>query len=99
MVSHPQTHNEFMLTHVVVPKQSAGPDFCDMENVEELFSFQDQQNLLTLGWIHVGPHKTHRAHGPNTLDTQSIQNGSSSHSVTFKFRSGSGSPNIMTHLL
>ncbi|TMS21899.1 AMSH-like protease [Larimichthys crocea] len=54
-----KTQNEFMLTHVVIPKQSAGPDFCDMENVEELFSFQDQQNLLTLGWIHV-PTTSHR---------------------------------------
>uniref|UniRef100_A0A3B4Z252 STAM binding protein-like 1 n=1 Tax=Stegastes partitus TaxID=144197 RepID=A0A3B4Z252_9TELE len=53
-----QTHNEFVLTHVVIPKQSAGPDFCDMENVEELFSFQDQQNLLTLGWIHTHPTQT-----------------------------------------
>ncbi|XP_068585273.1 AMSH-like protease isoform X3 [Cebidichthys violaceus] len=52
------THNEFMLTHVVIPKQSAGPDFCDMENVEELFSFQDQQSLLTLGWIHTHPTQT-----------------------------------------
>uniref|UniRef100_A0A8C6LEK7 STAM binding protein like 1 n=1 Tax=Nothobranchius furzeri TaxID=105023 RepID=A0A8C6LEK7_NOTFU len=53
-----ETHNEFVLTHVVIPKQSAGPDFCDMENVEELFSFQDQQNLLTLGWIHTHPTQT-----------------------------------------
>ncbi|XP_041830191.1 AMSH-like protease isoform X1 [Melanotaenia boesemani] len=52
------THNEFVLTHVVIPKQSAGPDFCDMENVEELFGFQDQQNLLTLGWIHTHPTQT-----------------------------------------
>ncbi|XP_039990613.1 AMSH-like protease isoform X3 [Xiphias gladius] len=52
------THNEFVLTHVVIPKQSAGPDFCDMENVEELFSFQDQQDLLTLGWIHTHPTQT-----------------------------------------
>ena len=36
-----------------MPKQSAGPDYCDVENVEELFSFQDQHDLLTLGWIHV----------------------------------------------
>ncbi|KAM7381021.1 hypothetical protein PAMA_012046 [Pampus argenteus] len=50
--------NEFVLTHVVIPKQSAGPDFCDMENVEELFSFQDQHNLLTLGWIHTHPTQT-----------------------------------------
>lgn len=48
-----QTHNEFTITHVIVPKQSAGPDYCDMENVEELFSVQDQHGLLTLGWIHV----------------------------------------------
>lgn len=48
-----QTHNEFTITHVIVPKQSAGPDYCDMENVEELFSVQDQHDLLTLGWIHV----------------------------------------------
>lgn len=48
-----QTHNEFTITHVVVPKQSAGPDYCDMENVEELFGIQDQYDLLTLGWIHV----------------------------------------------
>uniref|UniRef100_A0A8C9ZE72 STAM binding protein like 1 n=1 Tax=Sander lucioperca TaxID=283035 RepID=A0A8C9ZE72_SANLU len=51
-------HDQLMLTHVVIPKQSAGPDFCDMENVEELFSFQDQQNLLTLGWIHTHPTQT-----------------------------------------
>lgn len=49
-----QTHNEFTITHVIVPKQSAGPDYCDMENVEELFRVQDQHDLLTLGWIHVG---------------------------------------------
>lgn len=48
-----QTRDELSVSHVVIPKQSSGPDFCDMENVEELFSFQDQQNLLTLGWIHV----------------------------------------------
>lgn len=48
-----QTHNEFTITHVIVPKQTAGPDYCDMENVEELFGIQDQYDLLTLGWIHV----------------------------------------------
>ncbi|KAG7492705.1 hypothetical protein MATL_G00017660 [Megalops atlanticus] len=52
------THNEFVLTHVIVPKQTAGPDYCDMENVEELFSFQDQHDLLTLGWIHTHPTQT-----------------------------------------
>nr|XP_033796105.1 AMSH-like protease isoform X3 [Geotrypetes seraphini]XP_033796106.1 AMSH-like protease isoform X3 [Geotrypetes seraphini]XP_033796107.1 AMSH-like protease isoform X3 [Geotrypetes seraphini]XP_033796108.1 AMSH-like protease isoform X3 [Geotrypetes seraphini]XP_033796109.1 AMSH-like protease isoform X3 [Geotrypetes seraphini]XP_033796111.1 AMSH-like protease isoform X3 [Geotrypetes seraphini]XP_033796112.1 AMSH-like protease isoform X3 [Geotrypetes seraphini] len=51
-------HNEFTITHVIVPKQSAGPDYCDMENVEELFSVQDQHDLLTLGWIHTHPTQT-----------------------------------------
>ncbi|NXC15976.1 STALP protease, partial [Corythaeola cristata] len=53
-----QTHNEFTITHVIVPKQSAGPDYCDMENVEELFGIQDQYDLLTLGWIHTHPTQT-----------------------------------------
>ncbi|XP_027504130.1 AMSH-like protease isoform X2 [Corapipo altera] len=52
------THNEFTITHVIVPKQTAGPDYCDMENVEELFGIQDQYNLLTLGWIHTHPTQT-----------------------------------------
>ncbi|XP_054622941.1 AMSH-like protease isoform X1 [Dunckerocampus dactyliophorus] len=50
--------DQFVVTFLVIPKQSSGPDFCDMENVEELFSFQDQQNLLTLGWIHTHPTQT-----------------------------------------
>ncbi|XP_030131902.4 AMSH-like protease isoform X2 [Taeniopygia guttata] len=52
------THNEFTITHVIVPKQTAGPDYCDMENVEELFGIQDQYDLLTLGWIHTHPTQT-----------------------------------------
>ncbi|XP_014318022.1 AMSH-like protease isoform X2 [Myotis lucifugus] len=52
------THNEFTITHIIVPKQSAGPDYCDVENVEELFSVQDQHGLLTLGWIHTHPTQT-----------------------------------------
>ncbi|OXB54590.1 hypothetical protein ASZ78_004091, partial [Callipepla squamata] len=52
------TRNEFTITHVIVPKQSSGPDYCDMENVEELFGIQDQFDLLTLGWIHTHPTQT-----------------------------------------
>lgn len=62
-----QTHNEFTITHVIVPKQSAGPDYCDMENVEELFGVQDQYDLLTLGWIHV--RKTHSGFSISDLHT------------------------------
>ena len=45
--------NEFTITHVLIPKQSAGSDYCHTENEEELFLIQDQQGLITLGWIHV----------------------------------------------
>ncbi|XP_067251611.1 STAM binding protein b isoform X3 [Chanodichthys erythropterus] len=44
--------NAFTVTHVIVPKQCGGPDYCDTENEEELFLVQDQHNLITLGWIH-----------------------------------------------
>lgn len=52
------SRDELLVSHVVIPKQTSGPDFCDMENVEELFRIQDQHNLLTLGWIHTHPTQT-----------------------------------------
>nr|XP_033805349.1 STAM-binding protein isoform X2 [Geotrypetes seraphini]XP_033805354.1 STAM-binding protein isoform X2 [Geotrypetes seraphini] len=50
--------NEFTVTHVIVPKQSGGPDYCNTENEEELFLIQDQHGLVTLGWIHTHPTQT-----------------------------------------
>ncbi|NXU54855.1 STABP protein, partial [Turnix velox] len=50
--------NEFTITHVIVPKQHGGPDYCNTENEEELFMIQDQQGLVTLGWIHTHPTQT-----------------------------------------
>ncbi|XP_030057646.1 STAM-binding protein isoform X2 [Microcaecilia unicolor] len=50
--------NEFTVTHVIVPKQSVGPDYCNTENEEELFLIQDQHGLVTLGWIHTHPTQT-----------------------------------------
>ncbi|XP_068422961.1 STAM-binding protein-like A [Clinocottus analis] len=52
------TRNAFTVTHVIVPKQSGGPDYCDTENEEELFLMQDQYDLITLGWIHTHPTQT-----------------------------------------
>ena len=52
------------MTHVIVPKQSGGPDYCDTENEEELFLIQDQYDLITLGWIHVS------RDGVDTIDTR-----------------------------
>ncbi|KTF84537.1 hypothetical protein cypCar_00022015 [Cyprinus carpio] len=50
--------NAFTVTHVIVPKQCGGPDYCDTENEEELFLIQDQNDLITLGWIHTHPTQT-----------------------------------------
>ncbi|NXG78894.1 STABP protein, partial [Baryphthengus martii] len=50
--------NEFTITHVIVPKQHGGPDYCNTENEEELFVIQDQHGLVTLGWIHTHPTQT-----------------------------------------
>ncbi|XP_044273316.1 STAM-binding protein isoform X1 [Varanus komodoensis] len=50
--------DEFTVTHVIVPKQSGGPDYCNTENEEELFVIQDQCSLITLGWIHTHPTQT-----------------------------------------
>ncbi|NWT47676.1 STABP protein, partial [Chroicocephalus maculipennis] len=50
--------NEFTITHVIVPKQYGGPDYCNTENEEELFMIQDQHGLVTLGWIHTHPTQT-----------------------------------------
>ncbi|XP_062927703.1 AMSH-like protease isoform X1 [Mobula hypostoma] len=52
------THDEFMVTHVIIPKQSGGPDYCDTENEEELFTIQNKHGLITLGWIHTHPTQT-----------------------------------------
>nr|XP_045008383.1 STAM-binding protein isoform X2 [Jaculus jaculus] len=45
--------NVFTISHVIIPRQKAGPDYCYTENEEELFFMQDEFGLLTLGWIHV----------------------------------------------
>ncbi|XP_074837728.1 STAM-binding protein [Carettochelys insculpta] len=50
--------NEFTITHVIVPKQHGGPDYCNTESEEELFLIQDQDSLITLGWIHTHPTQT-----------------------------------------
>lgn len=47
--------NEFAITHVIIPKQKGTSDSCLTQNEEELFLFQDQYDLTTLGWIHTHP--------------------------------------------
>nr|DBA32124.1 TPA: hypothetical protein GDO54_007867 [Pyxicephalus adspersus] len=55
---HSHMQNEFTITHVIVPKQCGGPDYCNTENEEDLFLIQDQYGLITLGWIHTHPTQT-----------------------------------------
>lgn len=48
-----QEKNELIITHMILPKQKGTSDSCMTTNEEELFDYQDQHNLITLGWIHV----------------------------------------------
>ena len=49
-----QSQNTLRVTHIIVPKQKGNSDSCETLNEEELFDVQDQYDLITLGWIHVG---------------------------------------------
>lgn len=46
-------HNRLYITHIIIPKQQGTPDSCTTIHEEEIFEVQDEQNLITLGWIHV----------------------------------------------
>uniref|UniRef100_A0A915PBP6 MPN domain-containing protein n=1 Tax=Setaria digitata TaxID=48799 RepID=A0A915PBP6_9BILA len=46
------------ITHAVIPKQTGAADSCDTYNEEEVFAYQDVNNLITLGWIHTHPTQT-----------------------------------------
>jgi len=51
-------HNQFWITHLLIPKQKGTSDSCSTQNEEELFEVQDKHNLVTLGWIHTHPTQT-----------------------------------------
>ncbi|XP_075148866.1 STAM-binding protein-like [Haematobia irritans] len=50
--------NRLHITHIIIPKQQGTPDSCTTMNEEEIFEIQDEQNLITLGWIHTHPSQT-----------------------------------------
>ncbi|VVC41476.1 JAB1/MPN/MOV34 metalloenzyme domain,USP8 dimerisation domain [Cinara cedri] len=50
--------NCLIITHLMIPKQSGTSDSCTTMNEEQIFEFQDKQNLITLGWIHTHPTQT-----------------------------------------
>lgn len=50
--------NRFIVSHLVIPQQSGGPDSCNTSNEEDLFEFQEKHDLITVGWIHTHPTQT-----------------------------------------
>lgn len=47
--------NIFTISHVLIPKQKGTSDSCQMFNEEDICIFQDERDLMTLGWIHTHP--------------------------------------------
>ncbi|CAK9824277.1 STAM-binding protein [Anthophora retusa] len=50
--------NKLLVTHLLIPEQTGSPDSCITHNEEDIFDYQDQHNLITLGWIHTHPTQT-----------------------------------------
>ncbi|KAI4489992.1 hypothetical protein M0804_004174 [Polistes exclamans] len=50
--------NKLLITHLLIPQQTGSPDSCLTLNEEDIFDFQDNHNLITLGWIHTHPTQT-----------------------------------------
>ncbi|XP_054005562.1 STAM-binding protein-like A isoform X2 [Hylaeus anthracinus] len=50
--------NKLVVTHLLIPEQTGSPDSCVTHNEEDIFDYQDQHNLITLGWIHTHPTQT-----------------------------------------
>lgn len=50
--------NQLIITHVIIPNQKGTSDSCTMLNEEDVFDYQDAQNLITIGWIHTHPTQT-----------------------------------------
>ncbi|KAF9184244.1 hypothetical protein BGZ51_002449 [Haplosporangium sp. Z 767] len=52
------SRNKLTVTTLIIPKQTATSDTCSTTNEDELFEFQSQRDLMTLGWIHTHPTQT-----------------------------------------
>ncbi|XP_063532775.1 STAM-binding protein-like A [Cydia strobilella] len=50
--------DQLKITHVIIPQQTGTADSCSTNNEEDIFLYQDQNNLITLGWIHTHPTQT-----------------------------------------
>ncbi|KAG0202014.1 hypothetical protein BGX28_005331 [Mortierella sp. GBA30] len=52
------SRNKLTVTTLIIPKQTATSDTCSTTNEDELFEFQNERDLMTLGWIHTHPTQT-----------------------------------------
>ncbi|CAH7668402.1 hypothetical protein PPACK8108_LOCUS2910 [Phakopsora pachyrhizi] len=50
--------NALVITTLLIPKQVSTSDTCATTDEDETFRYQDQENLMTLGWIHTHPTQT-----------------------------------------
>ncbi len=50
--------NALFISALIVPKQTATSDTCEMTDESELFDYVDQHDLMILGWIHTHPSQT-----------------------------------------
>ncbi|KAF9082064.1 hypothetical protein BGX23_000134 [Mortierella sp. AD031] len=46
------SRNKLTVTTLIIPKQTATSDTCSTTNEDELFEYQSERDLMTLGWIH-----------------------------------------------
>ncbi|KAK5081351.1 hypothetical protein LTR05_008145 [Lithohypha guttulata] len=50
--------NALFVSTLIIPKQTATSDTCEMTDESELFDYVDQHDLMVLGWIHTHPTQT-----------------------------------------
>ncbi len=50
--------NQFIVDYCLLPKQTANRDSCQAINEDDLFTYQNDNQLITVGWIHTHPTQT-----------------------------------------
>jgi len=50
--------DQLVITHLVVPRQTGTADSCTVQGEEDFYGYLDDNNLITLGWIHTHPSQT-----------------------------------------
>nr|XP_048298687.1 STAM-binding protein-like [Myodes glareolus] len=48
-------NDKYIISHIIIPMQNGGPDYCQAENEEEILFVEEELGLITLGWIHTHP--------------------------------------------